>query len=85
MNKNDNYNFNDDFLLKKAALSLAEKDIELFDKLEKGNTIINPKQDELDKKVYALINEHFINDNAKLLKQKKWLILHSMIKMHHLV
>nr|WP_312576497.1 DUF4367 domain-containing protein [Sedimentibacter sp.] len=70
MNKNDNYNFDDDFLLKKAALSLAEKDTKLFDKLEKDNTIINPKQDELDKKIYSLINEHFINDKAKLLKQK---------------
>lgn len=71
MNKENIDNFNDDFLIKKSALSLVEKDNELFDLLEKDNTIINPNQDELDKKIYSMINEQLGKKSAKLLKQRK--------------
>ncbi len=71
MNKNDYDDFELEFLIKKAAISLAEKDSELFDMLEKDDTIINPNQDELDKKIYAMIDEHFKKNDAKAVKQKK--------------
>lgn len=71
MNKENIDNFNEDFLIKKAALSLVEKDNELFDLLEKDETIINPNQDELDKKVYSMINEQLGKKNTRLLKQHK--------------
>lgn len=71
MNKNDYDDFELEFLIKKAAISLAEKDSELFDMLEKDDTIINPNQDELDKKIYAMIDEHFKMNDAKTVKQKK--------------
>lgn len=70
MNKNID-NFNEDFLIKKAALSLVEKDNELFDLLEKDDTIINPNQDQLDEKIYSMINEHLGKNNTKLMKQKR--------------
>lgn len=71
MNKENIDNFNDDFLIKKAALSLVEKDNKLFDLLEKDDTIINPNQDELDKKIYSMINEKLGKKNTKLSKQHK--------------
>ncbi len=71
MNKNNADNFNEDFLIKKAALSLVEKDNELFNLLEKDDTIINPSQDKLDKKIYSLINEQLGKKNTKLIKQHK--------------
>lgn len=71
MNKNHTDNYKEDFLIKKAALSLVEKDNEMFDLLEKDDSIINPNQDELDKKIYSMINERLGENNAKLLKQKK--------------
>jgi len=70
MIKNNNNN-NEEFLVKKAALSLAEKDSELFDLLETDDTIINPNQDNLDKKIYSMLNEHFNKLDAKLIKQRK--------------
>jgi hypothetical protein len=69
MNKDNIDNFNEDFLIKKAALSLVEKDSQLFDLLEKNDSIINPNQDELDKKIYSMINEHLGKKNTKLIKQ----------------
>lgn len=71
MNENNIKNFNEDFLIKKAAISLAEKDTELFDLLDNDNTIINPNQEELDKKIYSMINEHLGNNNAKSIEQKR--------------
>jgi hypothetical protein len=71
MNKDNIDNFNEDFLIKKAALSLVEKDNQLFDLLEKDDTIINPNQDKLDKKIYSMINEHLGKKNTKLIKQHK--------------
>lgn len=71
MNRKNIDNFNEDFLIKKAALSLVEKDNELFDLLEKDNTIINPNQHELDKKIHSMINEQLGKKNTKLLKQHK--------------
>lgn len=64
-------NFNEDFLIKKAALSLVEKDNQLFDLLEKDDSIINPNQDELDKKIYLMINEQLGKKNTILIKQQK--------------
>ncbi|MEL7648743.1 MAG: DUF4367 domain-containing protein [Sedimentibacter sp.] len=72
MNRNHTDNFNDDFLIKKAALSLVEKDNEMFDLLDKDDTIINPSQDELDKKIYSMINERLGEKTTKLIKQKKF-------------
>jgi len=70
MIKNINNN-NEDFLIKKAALSLAEKDSELFDLLENDNTIINHNQDDLDNKIYSMFDEHFNKIDGKLIKQIK--------------
>ncbi|MGD9569515.1 MAG: hypothetical protein AB7V48_14590 [Sedimentibacter sp.] len=53
MSKNNYGDYDDyelEFLIKKAAIALAEKDGELFDMLEKDDTIINPNQDYLIKK-----------------------------------
>lgn len=71
MNKNNIDNFNEEFLIKKAAISLAEKDNELFDLLEKDNTITNPAQDELDRKIYSMINEKLGSKKSKSIEQKR--------------
>lgn len=71
MSKDNIDNFSEDFLIKKVALSLVEKDNELFDLLEKNDTIINPKQDELDRKIYSMINEQLGKKSSKLIKQNK--------------
>jgi len=73
MKNTNNDNFNEDFLIKKAALSLVEKDNELFDLLENDTTIVNPSQDELDKKIHSMINEKLSKKNAKQIKIKKQL------------
>ena len=73
MKNTNNDNFNEDFLIKKAALSLVEKDNELFDLLENDTTIVNPSQDELDKKIHSIINEKLSKKNAKQIKIKKQL------------
>lgn len=83
MNKNNIDNFNEEFLIKKAAMLLAEKDNELFDLLEKDNTITNPSQDELDRKIYSLINERLGSKKTKSLEQKRFRKL--MIKVAVLV
>lgn len=72
MNKENFDNFNEEFIIKKAALSLVEKDNELFDLLEKDDTIINPNQEELDKKIYSMINEYSDKKNTKLKKKYKF-------------
>jgi|GEM_PF-389850 hypothetical protein len=74
MSKNNYDDYDDyelEFLIKKAAIALAEKDSELFDRLEKDDTIINPDQDELDKKIYAMIDEHFNKNGTRRKKKKK--------------
>ena len=71
MNKNNYDDYELEFLIKKSAIELAEKDCELFDMLEKDSTIINPHQDELDKKIYALLDEHFNKNGTKKIKEKK--------------
>lgn len=71
MNKGSIDNFNEDFIIKKAALSLVEKDNEILNMLEKDDTIINPNQDELDRKIYSMINERLGNKNTKSIKQNK--------------
>lgn len=74
MKNNKNDNFNEDFLIKKAALSLVEKDNKLLDLLENDTTIVNPSQDELDKKIHSMINEEFGKKNTKQIKIKKKLL-----------
>lgn len=71
MKYNNNDNFNEEFIIKKAALSLVEKDNELLDLLEKDTTIVNPNQDELDKKILSMINEKFGKKNTKQIKRQK--------------
>lgn len=58
--KNNNYinnELNEDFLLRKIATSLVEKDSLLFDELQNDETIVNPLQDDLDKRISAIIND----------------------------
>ncbi len=71
MKNNSNDNFNDDFLIKKAALSLIEKDNELLDLLEKDTSIVNPNQDELDKKIHSMIDEYLSKNNKHSSKKRK--------------
>ncbi len=71
MNNNNNDNFNEDFLIKKAALALVEKDNELLDLLEKDTTVINPNQDELDKKLHSMIDEYLSKNNKQSSKNKR--------------
>lgn len=61
MKDNDclNNELKEDFILKKVATSLAEKDSLLFDELQNNESIINPLQDDLDKRISNIINEHF--------------------------
>ncbi len=49
-------------MLKKAAIALAENDSLLFEELKKDETIINPNQEELDKRIYAMLDEYFGKD-----------------------
>ncbi len=72
MNKSNYNNYDLDFLIKKAAISLAEKDSALYDMLEKDESIINPNQDELDEKIYAMINNHLGKDSAKIASKKRF-------------
>lgn len=69
MSRNDCDNL--DFLIKKAAISLIEEDTQLYDILEKNTAIVNPNQEELDKKVYSIINEHFDKNDSLNLRQRK--------------
>lgn len=72
MNKSNYNNYDLDFLIKKAAISLAEKDSALYDMLEKDESIINPNQDELDEKIYAMINNHLGKDSARIASKKRF-------------
>ena len=74
MKNNNNDKFSEDFLIKKAALSLVEKNNELLDLLEKDTSIVNPSQDELDKKIHSMIYEEFGKKNTKKIKIKKQLL-----------
>lgn len=60
----------DNFDLRNAVNSLAEKDKSLFDELSADNTIVNPNQTELDNRISAIIGEHF-NKESKIKKSKK--------------
>ncbi|HKM00826.1 MAG TPA: DUF4367 domain-containing protein [Sedimentibacter sp.] len=81
MKNNNNDNFNEDFLIKKAALSLVEKDNELLDLLEKDTSIVNSGQDELDKEIYSMIYEEFGKKNTKQIKIKKQLLKASILAL----
>ncbi len=76
MNVNNKKSYDENFILKKIAISLAEEDSRLFDELENDNTIINPKQEELDKRILTMINEHFNQESKinKIVSSKKQLM-----------
>ena len=51
-------NFNDDYgeiLLRKAAILLSEEDEKIYEKFQNDETIVNPNQEELDKKILGMI------------------------------
>ncbi len=53
--------FNDEYgeiLLRKAAILLSEEDKEIYDKLRDDETIVNPNQEELDKKILGMIRNY---------------------------
>ncbi len=64
MSKNNYSDNNLDFLIKKAVMSNIEKDTETFDILASDTTIVNPNREELDRKIYAMIDEHFDKTDA---------------------
>ncbi len=76
-----NNELNEDFLLKRIAVSMVEKDSLLFDELQNDETIINPLQDDLDRRISKILNDHFRKDqNLKnLSKVKKTLIKAAVI------
>lgn len=82
--KDNNYlnnELNEDFLLRKIATSLVEKDSLLFDELQNDETIVNPLQDDLDKRISAIINDKFNKEQnvKKYNKIKKTLIKAAVI------
>ncbi|MGD9566819.1 MAG: DUF4367 domain-containing protein [Sedimentibacter sp.] len=70
----DNNFLEDEFILSKLLISIAEKDTKLFEELEKEN-IINPKQDELDLQVKKIINEY----SNKQQKNRKYKMIRNII------
>jgi len=68
--------FNDEYgeiLLRKAAILLSEEDKEIYDKLRDDETIVNPNQEELDKKILGMIRNYEKKEkrkqNLRLLKK----------------
>ncbi|WMJ77478.1 MULTISPECIES: DUF4367 domain-containing protein [unclassified Sedimentibacter] len=67
-------NFNDEYgeiLLRKAAILLSEEDKKIYDKLRDDETMANPDQEELDKKILGMIKEC---EKKEKRKQKQKLI-----------
>jgi hypothetical protein len=65
--------FNDEYgeiLLRKAAILLSEEDEKIYDKLRDDETIVNPNQEELDKKILGMIKNY-----EKKKKRKRNLML----------
>ncbi len=61
-----------DFLIKKAVMSSIEKDTEIFDMFDKDTITENPNKEELDKKIYEMINEHFDKADSNHIKKIKF-------------
>lgn len=60
--------FNDEYgeiLLRKAAILLSEEDEKIYDKLRDDETIVNPNQEELDKKILGMIKNYEKKDKRK--------------------
>lgn len=72
MSKDNFSNEKIDFLIKKAVTSSIEKDTEIFDMFDKDTTTENPNKEELDKKIYTMINEHFDKDDSNRIKKIKF-------------
>lgn len=72
MSKDNFSNEKIDFLIKKAVTSSIERDTEIFDIFDKDTTTVNPSKEELDKKIYAMIDEHFDKDDSNRAKKNKF-------------
>ncbi len=73
--------FNDEYgeiLLRKAAILLSEEDEKIYDKLRDDETIVNPNQEELDKKILGMIKEYEKKEKGK---QKQRLIKKGILKV----
>ncbi|WP_312814006.1 DUF4367 domain-containing protein [Sedimentibacter sp.] len=75
MKQMSNENFSNekiDFLIKKAVMSSIEKDTEIFDMFDKDTTTVNLNKEELDKKIYTMIDEHFDKVETNHAKKNKF-------------
>lgn len=66
--------FNDKYgeiLLRKSAILLAEEDEKIYDELRKDESIVNPNQEELDKKILGMIRNY---EKEEKRKQKQRII-----------
>ena len=66
--------FNDEYgeiLLRKAAILLSEEDEKIYDKLLEDESIVNPNQEELDKKILGMIRNY---EKEEKRKQKQRII-----------
>lgn len=60
--------FNDEYgeiLLKKAAILLSEEDEKIYDELRDDESIVNPNQEELDKKMLGMIKSYEKKEKRK--------------------
>ncbi|WP_313370747.1 DUF4367 domain-containing protein, partial [Sedimentibacter sp.] len=72
--------FNDEYgeiLLRKAAILLSEEDKKIYDKLRDDETMVNPNQEELDKKILGMIKNY---EKKEKRKQKLKLIKNVALK-----
>ncbi len=72
MSKDNFSNEKIDFLIKKAVTSSIEKDTEIFDMFDRDKTTLDPNKDVLDKKIYAMIDEHFDKVDTNRTKRNKF-------------
>jgi len=54
-----------EILLRKAAILLSEEDKKIYDKLRDDETIVNPNQEELDKKMLGMIKKYEKKEKRK--------------------
>ena len=62
------YDFKDEYgeiLLRKAAILSAEEDKKIYDKLHDDESIVNPNQKELDKKILSMIKKYEKGEKRK--------------------
>lgn len=61
-------NFNDEYgeiLLRKAAIILSEEDEKIYEKFQNDETIVNPNQEKLDKKILGMIKDYEKKEKRK--------------------